>query len=217
MVLKKYFLSNNKKLKYQAFYISHRLKVFSIFHLRQAKRTLVTELQSEYNEFYSKDLRYELRRFLRDFRENEYSVFVNEPDIDSIEFFNNHNITGSKLEYGTIQVVSKLKLSGRICIIHYYSINGRKVRLTYSVGDNNLKSQDRGRYNRFLHDVDLQHFKDIGFEEYDWGNINLSSKKLANISSFKLEFGGREIIVFNYIPIWIMIVKKLSSYGCKIR
>ena len=217
MNIKKNYLSNNKDLEYNAFYISNRMKVFSVFHLRQEKLTLVTDLQSEYIKFYKKSLKYELRRFLRDYSDSEFSVVVNEPNRESIEFFYDHNITGSKFQNDEIQLVSKLKQKGRICVIHYYSINGRKVRLTYSVSDNGLVSQERGRLNRFLHDVDLKYFKDNGYEEYDWGNINSSSKKLANISSFKREFGGKEIKVFNYIPIWLIFYKKLSNYGRKIR
>lgn len=72
-----------------------------------------------------------------------------------------------------------------------------------------------GRANKYLHWQDILYFKEKGMKSYDWGGCG-EEEAVANISSFKRKFGGKEMIVYDGITANNRI-GKLACYYLKIK
>jgi hypothetical protein len=98
----------------------------------------------------------------------------------------------------------------------YVAVRGRGCML-YSgsaaamSGDNRERNRI-GRANRYLHWHDIRLFKELGFDLYDFGGLDVDERtpKTANIAAFKRGFGGR------VVPVWSM-TKARSLRGAAAR
>lgn len=85
---------------------------------------------------------------------------------------------------------------------HAYICDGRRARLLYSAGNVALNDAEerkvQGRANKLLHWNMIEYFKARNYAEYDLGGIS-KSEALRAVDDFKLGFGGREILEYNYL------------------
>lgn len=85
-------------------------------------------------------------------------------------------------------------------VYHVYVFDDRNCVLLYSAS--NFRTDDKnarnltGRMNKLLHFKDMEYFKSLGVESYDWGNIS-SSTNPNGIDQFKMSFGGEIKDVYN--------------------
>jgi len=209
MKIEKIFFSNEKTINFKNIYVSHSEKFFSIWHIRYIKKTIKLNLQSNYMNNYHKDLKYEIRKFEKDSLIN-IEILYESLNITHVLFYNMNSTQKNILDQSIIDEVSVLKYNDLIVTIHFYTKRNDIVRLTYSVNKRDNNSQFKGRCNRYLHHRDLLEFSSRGFNTYDWGNINFNTSKLEKISKFKIEFGGKIELVYNYIPWLSLVLKKLK-------
>lgn len=98
---------------------------------------------------------------------------------------------------------------------HAYICDGRRARLLYSAGNVALHDAEerkvQGRANKLLHWNMIEYFKAHAYAEYDMGGIS-KSEALQAIDDFKLGFGGREVLEYNYL-IGITLLGKLTALG----
>ncbi|MFN3302028.1 MAG: hypothetical protein ACK413_03320 [Patescibacteria group bacterium] len=79
--------------------------------------------------------------------------------------------------------------------------NIKRVRLLFSA-TTRLESENEARLsgmlNRYLHWIEIQYFKNLGFKIFDWGGAG-TGKEVENITKFKMSFGGIKVNERNYI------------------
>ncbi len=85
---------------------------------------------------------------------------------------------------------------------HAYICDGNRARLLYSGSDISMHdTKDRqliGRANKNMHWHMIQFFKENNYKEYDFGGLG-SQEEVKNIAEFKLSFGGREVLEYNFL------------------
>lgn len=88
-------------------------------------------------------------------------------------------------------LISKGSKDGAV-VFHLYVFDEKNSCLLFSASDFRDDGIDQyltGRINKYLHFRDMLKLKEVGVENYDWGN--LSSKENYNgIDNFKISFGG---------------------------
>jgi hypothetical protein len=120
---------------------------------------------------------------------NFYNDFATQK---SLKLLNNIN------KYAPFILITAAKYQDDYLCMHSYLIDESigKVRLLHSASQfrtfEDQKKNLVGMSNRFLHFKDIQHFKNLGFLEYDLGGYAHDSvdKTLININKFKDSFGG---------------------------
>lgn len=161
---------------------------------------------------YSKEVRYEVRRAAREdicyrlFERLEQSLIeelrdkyfafcdsirmpslksnFDEAEIRQMADANNVLVTKAEYENGWVY--------------HIYQVDGRTAMLWFSFSDYRKEGGNRsmaGWANRGLHDFDIMHLKEAGYQTYDFGNI--ASEDAPNeIDKFKLSFGGTPVTAY---------------------
>ncbi len=88
-------------------------------------------------------------------------------------------------------------------VFHAYLVDDRNAMLLYSTS-NIWRISDKdavafiGRMNKHLHWKAMLHFKNNGYDNYEWGGIS-DPEHPNGIDKFKMEFGGRVCSFDNYI------------------
>lgn len=82
-------------------------------------------------------------------------------------------------------------------VYHAYLCDGKTAILQHSCSDfreGTVNRTSAGRLNKFLHWEDMRHFKQLGYQIYDWGNTFDKGPEYSNgIDKFKAGFGGESV------------------------
>ena len=169
--------------------------------------TTTIDLQQTLNEIESK-FEKKLRWYVRKGEKGRFSHNVSLPqgDGDIADLVSEYNYFANRkaldilqrewlLNYvdGKTTIITNLSDGTRIILYHVYINDGARVRLQFSFSTNyatGLDGQYLGTANRYLHWMDIQHFKRTGFHVYDLGGIPEASSDLLSLRRFKLTFGG---------------------------
>ncbi len=99
--------------------------------------------------------------------------------------------------------VSIASVKGQDAVYHTHIRDDERARLFHSASLYRLMSAEEsdsrnliGMANRYLHYADMLHFKEMGLKKYDWGGAG-KTEDVANITEFKLSFGGSEEQTFD--------------------
>ncbi len=126
-------------------------------------------------------------RFFKTFWESKGSVFAGEEEIrrDLKEYRDNGALSFS---IATVR--------GEDAVYHTHIYDGTRARLLHSASLYRLMGEEEsdsrniiGMANRYLHYMDMLHFKDMGLKIYDWGGAG-RGEDVINITEFKESFGG---------------------------
>lgn len=97
-------------------------------------------------------------------------------------------------------LASSLERNGVPMIVHVYVVDeeaGTAFLYWSAYGGFTPEERDmQGRLNRWLHWQDILWFKNIGFEQYDWGGAG-ESPEVINITKFKQSFGGDPFVRYH--------------------
>lgn len=183
-------------------------------------RTLLTDLtmsEEEITAKFAKNTRYEIRRAAKEGVTGivKYGNEVTEEDIKEFcTFFHKFWESKGRLEMTEEVIYKQIKdyvLAKRFCIskaiyrdevivYHTYIQGDDIVRLFQSASlfrvDENISKSLIGMANRYLHQADIQSFKQNGFLTLDWGGAGLE-EEVASITKFKADFGGEEANYYN--------------------
>ncbi len=95
-------------------------------------------------------------------------------------------------------------VKGQDAVYHTYVYDDERARLLHSaslyrlIGDEESDSRNIiGMGNRYLHYMDMLHFKDKGLKIYDWGGAG-RGEDVINIAEFKESFGGVREVSYEY-------------------
>ena len=95
-------------------------------------------------------------------------------------------------------------VKGQDAVYHTYIRDDERGRLLHSaslyrlIGDEESDSRNLiGMANRYLHYMDMLHFKDKGLKIYDWGGAG-RGEDVINITEFKESFGGTAEKSYDY-------------------
>jgi hypothetical protein len=100
-------------------------------------------------------------------------------------------------------VLTQASCADEVLVWHAYIVWRTSAALLYSASHfRNTSGAQRalvGRANRWLHWKDMLHFKEMGFQRYDWGGLfdDESSADRAGINGFKRDFGGERVAAYN--------------------
>jgi lipid II:glycine glycyltransferase (peptidoglycan interpeptide bridge formation enzyme) len=116
-------------------------------------------------------------------------------------------------EYGSDFIVVGAYLDDVLLAAHTYLIDraSKTVRVFHSATQRLNGSIDRnlvGKANKYLHYCGMLHFKNLGFEIYDFGGIafNTENPDLQGINNFKTQFGGNVVesfTIYSYLYYFI--------------
>ncbi len=89
--------------------------------------------------------------------------------------------------------------------LHAYIVDDKITLCKYSASHFRLSNSKEfrmlvGRANRLLHWMDMQSFKEKGYQVYDFGGLYMckNNEKLNNVDRFKLEFGGTIVPKYSF-------------------
>jgi hypothetical protein len=170
-------------------------------------------------EAIDKQVRYEIRR--SETKDSLTIIVTATPDVDalhSFESFYNHfaeskGLSACRYEYllmlskhNGLIISNVCDANGDCLVAHAYIVGGKRARLLHSASvfrDTVDKSERalHGRANRLLHWKDILHFKENGYNIYDFGGIGDLSQNpvLAGINEFKMKFGGTQVTEYNSV------------------
>lgn len=101
-------------------------------------------------------------------------------------------------------MISVATVKGEDAVYHTYVYDDERARLLHSaslyrlIGDDESESRNIiGMANRYLHYMDMLHFKEKGLTIYDWGGAG-RDEDVINITQFKESFGGSPEKSYNY-------------------
>lgn len=172
------------------------------------KIDLCQSVEYIYSNF-SKNNKYEITRAIQ--KDNlTANTFEGECVYDIIQdFCDAYNIFAEERKKGRIHpshfghymrsnslVITNITHNDTVLVWHTYIVQGKRTRLKTSNSLFDNKDQDFrnlvGRANKLLHWLDMQFFKDKGFDCYDFGGwySGQDDKKMLGINKFKEGFGG---------------------------
>ena len=89
--------------------------------------------------------------------------------------------------------------TGELLCWHVYVLDPPIARVWFGGSNLGQDRADRGYANTLLHWEMLLHFRDEGYETYDWGGAVFDrDSPLYSITRFKLGFGGEGVRFFDY-------------------
>lgn len=157
---------------------------------------------------FSKECRYEIRR--ADSRDGLQMDILVEPKARLEEFCQFYESFARQKALGPLgrpwltsacdagRLVLSAAVQDRDALVwHAYLVAGKTARLQHSSSHFRDRSRSQralvGRANRWLHWKDMERFKEMGMERYDWGGLfeDESAPERAGINEFKRGFGGR--------------------------
>ncbi len=107
--------------------------------------------------------------------------------------------------------ISKISMDNIVIVIHIYIVDKKESLLSHSFHNVDFKNDRiKGEANKSLHWKDIQFFKSMNFEKYDWGGTNFIQN--PGISKFKLNFGGSPVTKFRYIKTSPLIYRITKLY-----
>jgi lipid II:glycine glycyltransferase (peptidoglycan interpeptide bridge formation enzyme) len=140
---------------------------------------------------------------------NQFAKQKGLKQIDDLDYFEKNQI-----------LITEAVYNSEVLCMHSYIIDtdSSRARLLHSaslfreIDDKSIKALV-GKSNRFLHYMDMLHFKNEKFITYDLGGYayNTDNDSLKNINKFKDSFGGELIENSNYIPIHYYIAGKIKA------
>ncbi|KYP13648.1 peptidoglycan bridge formation glycyltransferase FemA/FemB family protein [Flavihumibacter sp. CACIAM 22H1] len=72
-----------------------------------------------------------------------------------------------------------------------------------------------GKANKYMHYSMIRHFKNKGFQVYDFGGYSLpldaDFRKFSGVNQFKKNFGGEEVVYRNFASPAYYLLKKISD------
>jgi lipid II:glycine glycyltransferase (peptidoglycan interpeptide bridge formation enzyme) len=110
-------------------------------------------------------------------------------------------------------------LEGILTNMQVYLIDkeSHTVRLLHSISTL-YEEEDKHRHakigwiNRYLHWHTMLHFKEEGFQTFDWGGYtNDANSPLAGIDKFKAAFGGEKVVLYNYYTLGYYALKVIQE------
>ncbi|ULQ54437.1 GNAT family N-acetyltransferase [Flavihumibacter fluvii] len=115
--------------------------------------------------------------------------------------------------------LSYAELDGMVLVAHSTLVDEKNkiVRAFHSASKRLDDSFDKsliGKANKVLHYRDMTHFKELGYEVYDFGGYteNTEDKALQGINNFKLLFGGQKVACTNYYTVSYYIMRKIGQW-----
>lgn len=174
---------------------------------------------------FHKNTRYEVNRSIKD-----GAAFAVEGSLEKlIEFHNDFaerkgiDKLGDPIRKAMPYVIAtKAEFAGITYVMHSYYIDpeGRRVRLNTSASKT-VDIEDKkerallGRLNRFLHYQSMVHFKNLGYEKYDFGGYALESRDpdMQSINKFKDSFKGELVEEYTYTPFPLYLAKRILNKG----
>ena len=200
-------------------------------------RTLLTDLTKSEEEItakYTRTTKYEIRRAAKEGVQGTiiYGDEVTDADIEELcEFLHQFWASKGRSEM-TVEVIhkqirdyveakrfciTKAFVDGKTIVYHTYIQGDDFMRLFHSASlfriDIDRSNRLIGRANRYLHQLEIQGFKEKGYKILDWGGAGLE-EEVASITRFKAEFGGEVANYYNGVEIvglWPKFATKLLS------
>lgn len=183
--------------------------------------TLVTSLLDNLDDIkaeFKKTVRYEInkadklslkisnRNYIKDEELNLLNEFYNsinmaEVTIDRLKKYNPENFK-----------VTAIYHESQLICFHVYLYDDQRTRLLYSScikGKIISLGLDASYMNRYLHFKDIELFKNMGLEKYDWGGIS-SFEKPNGVDKFKMGFSGKLIEI---CTIYTGLLKYVKQVG----
>jgi Acetyltransferase (GNAT) domain len=205
--------------------IQYRQKPIPIANARHTPfLSLVTDLargEDEITEKFGKDCRYKIRR--AESKDGLHMEFITEPENRLDEFGTFFDAFARQKSLAPCDrqwlvaackarqlALSAASRNGEALVWHAHVLSGKTAGLQYSGScfrnrDNDYRALV-GRANRWLHWIDMLHFKESGMERYDWGGLfeDESTPERAGINNFKRDFGGRPERTYHYsVPVTV--------------
>lgn len=214
-------MSNRWDFLRMVYYGSYRGKEPIPFYFVKRKGTTAwIDLRRNLTELFSSfksNVRNEIRRAERDGCVVEYS----QDYVSFVAFYNafSHkkealdSISVSQVDKYANGLVSAVKLGDEVLSMHMtaFDEDTKTAFLLYSCSsrlENNADCGLVGRANRYLHWRDFEHFKEMGYETYDWNGVCIDSSDVERyqIGRFKLSLGGEVVERVNlYSPLFAMM------------
>ncbi|RAL21027.1 hypothetical protein [Thermoflavimicrobium daqui] len=187
------------------------------YTLHKRFRTLYIDLQKDEESLFadlSKTTRYQIKRAIR---EQFQVVIETSPSQELVyEFCNSYNLFANKkgIPASNMSKLQSLNQKGLLVIsyaldpnnekvcFHASNVRDQRACMIYSCSNRfSLDSSQRnaiGRANRYLHWMEILHFKEAGYTIYDFCGLSLDkgNQKLQKIDHFKKKFGGKEVIEY---------------------
>ncbi|SFJ06495.1 hypothetical protein [Thermoflavimicrobium dichotomicum] len=208
-------------LEGKRFTLHKRFKTMHI-HLKKDEESLFSDL--------SRSTRYNINRARREQLKFEINNTPTEKEIDEFsEFYNsfarkkniercNTNKLRSLNEKGLLSLSYVTDQHNRILCSHACSPHGERVSMLYSCSirlsvDPSQKNMV-SRANRFLHWMEILHFKEKGYSIYDFCGLSLENDdpQLQSIDQFKKRFGGTEVMEYKCYEAKSLLGKMVLYY-----
>ena len=179
--------------------------------------SMITDLsvpEDAITEKFGKDCRYKIRR--AETKDGLNMEFITEPEGRLEEFRSFFDAFAKQKSYWPCDqtwlraardagqlVLTLASRNGEALVWHAYLVSGKSAWLQYTGSCFRDKDNDHraliGRANRWLHWKEMQRFKEMGMERYDWGGLfeDESIPGNAGINRFKRDFGGREVRTYD--------------------
>jgi|KBSMisStaDraftv2_1062788.scaffolds.fasta_scaffold00187_17 lipid II:glycine glycyltransferase (peptidoglycan interpeptide bridge formation enzyme) len=195
------------------------------FGIKEASHTVENDLKQGKDSLFgnfSKDYRRQIRK-----AEEEGMECSFREDIDEFVRIYNEFAASKKVNLTSRQRIEEMKEFFQMSFVSYQGItlaahsylmdkDLRIVRAYHSATQRLSGEFDKnlvGRANKLLHYKDMLHYKELGYEIYDFGGYtqDAQDKGLQGINEFKLNFGGTIVSCNNYYTIPYFIVKKAAG------
>ncbi len=199
-----------------------------IFAIQEDSHTLELELDQDANAIhanFSKQIRQQTK-----ISENEGTICYFHNEIDKfVTFFNEFALkkdtyTTSKekiIKMGNSVRLSFAENNGQILAAHSYLVDEEIgiVRHLHSATKRLDEQYDRnliGRANKYLTVKDILHFKELGFNIFDFGGYakDTENESLKGINNYKLLFGGKVVICNDYYSYNYWLLRKITKILC---
>lgn len=174
----------------------------------EIKRSVRNDLSLSKDDIWKgirKNTRYDITKAL------QQDFIINDSYMDAERFITCYNLflknKKLNLEPITLKKIRKYKnniiyrtimLNSDWVVSHCYVFFEGYVELLYSISNSIYDNKTIGVANKLLHWDDLVYFKSKGCIIYDWGGLPLDLSQLPGISSFKLSFGGDDVLYKQY-------------------
>ncbi|KJG39028.1 hypothetical protein UA32_07190 [Photobacterium angustum] len=194
-----------------------------IYSIKEEKRTLLTDLNVENKDDFLSSFRKNLRYDIRKFESSNINFFIKEISKDTfIEHYNEFASTKKLSRISNKKYDDKnyiylgLYIENCLIVSHCFIHNNKIVRLLHSALHNtnedeisNITCQSS---NKYMHFYELNYFKELGFNTYDWGGVSLGDVNREGIDKFKIGFGGKDVKYYDHYSIPYAILLKLKRF-----
>lgn len=176
-------------------------EINNVFFRKDRAFTVINDLSKGLDEIkagFKKTVRYEVNKLLEQCVHVDVKNSPSESELSHLnEFYSSINmpkVTKWRVnKYGLKNIkTSSVYIDENLICFHVYVHTDKITRLLYSYcikGKVISSGLDASFYNRYLHFKDMEYFKLLGCEYFDWGGIS-SKESLNGVDKFKIGFGG---------------------------